>query len=199
MAIQALIFVLETLLHLFALALLLRFYAQMLNAPFRARAGNPLVNFVSALTDWIVLPARRLVPSLFKLDMASLLVAWIVVTLLAFLTFLLRGIAAIEQPVFWSALFFLGLVDLLRQSLYLLFGVLVVAAILSWVNPYHPLQPFFGTLARPFLKPIQRIIPLIGGVDLSPLFLCLVIQVILGFPVQSLMVRLTIFIAQIAS
>ena len=84
---QALAFLLETFLGLFALALLLRFYLQLLRAP----ARNPLSTFLAALTDWLVVPARRVIPGLFRVDLSTLVLAWLTeVVLLCALT-LVRG------------------------------------------------------------------------------------------------------------
>ena len=68
----------------------------------------------------------------------------------------------------------------LRLGVYLLIGAVIVSALLSWINPYAPLAPLFNAIARPFLQPLQRFIPPIGGVDLSPLVLLLLLQVLLS-------------------
>jgi YggT family protein len=68
---------------------------------------------------------------------------------------------------------------ILRLGIYLAMGVVIVAALLSWINPYAPMAPLFNALARPLLRPFQRLIPPIGGVDLSPIALLLVLQVLL--------------------
>lgn len=186
MATQALIFVLETVINLFALAVLTRFYAQALRAPFRANAGNPIVDFIVALTDFAVKPMRRIVPGMLGLDVASLLVAWFAEVVL------LLAKAAIVAPTsythagLWPAVALLAMVGIFKLSIYLLIGMLIVQAILSWTSPYHPLRPFFDAMVRPFLRPVQRIVPLIGGVDLSPFVLLIVLQVILMVPVAYL-------------
>jgi len=184
MLIQALIFVLETLVQLWILAVLLRFFAQALRAPFRARAGNPLADFIMALTDWVVVPARRVFPSMFRLDTASFVVAWVAAALLSLTILLLSGRVGLGSPTFWPGLVAYSLVEVIRLSLYLFVGLIIIQAVLSWVSPYHPLRPFFDSLTQPLLKPIQRVIPLIGGVDLSPLFALLVLQVLLLAPVS---------------
>ena len=89
MLIQVAIFLLETLIQLWILALLLRFFAQVMRAPFRARAGNPLADFIMALTDWVVMPARRVFPSMFGLDTATFVVAWLAAILLSLTVLLL--------------------------------------------------------------------------------------------------------------
>jgi YggT family protein len=89
-------------------------------------------------------------------------------------------------------------VKLIKLSLYLLIGVVIVQAVLSWFSPYHPARPFFDVLSRPFLRPFQRVIPLIGGVDLSPLFLLIVVQVLLMLPVAMMEAESFLLIRRLA-
>ena len=186
MATQALIFVIETVINLFVLAVLTRFYAQALRAPFRAKAGNPVVDFVIALTDFAVKPMRKIVPGLFGLDFASLLVAWLSEIILLLIKAAIVAPAAFTHAGIWPAVALLALVCLLKLSIYLLIGIVIVQAVLSWVSSYHPLRPFFDALVRPFVKPFQRFIPLIGGVDLSSFALLIVLQVVLMVPIAYL-------------
>src|SRR3989475_8394868 len=137
----------QTAFGFFVYALLLRFHMQWLQAPFR----NPVGQFVSALTDWIVRPARRVVPGLFGLDLASILIAWIVEALMLVLLYWLRGFSFAGAPgIAAGMLFTLAAMELVRASLYLLIGVVIVQVIISWVNPYAPLAPVFDALTRPF-------------------------------------------------
>jgi YggT family protein len=179
---QALVYVLETLVSLFALAALTRFYAQAFRASFR----NPIAEFTLALTDWAVKPLRRVVPSIGGLDTASFLVAWLTLIVLWGVILAIMGAAPLDNPLFWPVLAILALVKLIKLTIYLLMGVVVVQAVLSWVSPYHPVRPFFDTLCKPFLKPFQRVLPLVGGVDLSPLLLIIILQVLLMVPVPLL-------------
>jgi YggT family protein len=183
MAERALIFVVETLVQLWALAVLLRLLAQLLRIPFRARAGNPIVDFVIALTDWIVIPGRRLIPSIGRLDTTTLLVAWGAMLVLAMLKLLLLERTAFGAPYIWPGLLAFSFVEALKLLVYLLIGLLIVQAVISWISPYHPLRPFFDALTRPVSRPFQKLIPLIGGVDLSPLFAILALQLVLMLPV----------------
>jgi YggT family protein len=187
MAAQVLIYVLETVFNLFVLAVLTRFYAQAFRAPFR----NPIANFVVALTDFAVKPMRKIIPGAMGLDLASFVAAWIAQTVLliaiyalvgikALAVFGFAGINAFAMPGFWSAIVILALVKLLILSIYLLMGVVIIQVVISWVSPYHPIRPFFDALSRPFLRPFQRLIPLVGGVDLSPLILLVILQIVLG-------------------
>ena len=176
---QAIIFLLETVFHLFVLAAMLRFYMQVFRASFR----NPVAQFVVALTDFAVKPLRRIIPGLGGLDLASLFLAWMTEFVLLILVFLVRTQTLPEGGAL-TAMLFLAFIALIRLSLYLLIAVVLVQAVLSWVSPYHPMMPLFDTLSRPFLKPFRKLIPLIGGVDLSPLALLVVCQLILMVPVS---------------
>lgn len=175
----ALTYLLETVFHLFVLAALLRFFMQAFRAPFR----NPIAQFVAAITDFAVKPLRRIVPGLMGFDLASFLVAWIAEFILVLLLFWIAGAAVLPSGSVFSVLLFIAFARLLRLSVYLLIGVVLVQAILSWVNPYHPIAPFFDTLTRPFLKPLRRFIPPVGGVDLTPLVILILCQLILMLPI----------------
>jgi YggT family protein len=176
---ETLVYVLETVVNLFALAALMRFYAQAFRASFR----NPIAQFIVALTDWAVKPLRRVLPSMMGLDTASFVVAWLTLILLWWAILMILQLAEMTNPLFWPGLVALSIVKLLKLSIYLLMGVIIVQAILSWVSPYHPMQPFFDALSRPFLRPLRRIIPLIGGVDLSSLVLLIFLQILLMLPI----------------
>ena len=177
---QALQFLLQTIVNLFVFAALLRFYMQLLRAPYR----NPLSEFVVALTDFAVKPLRRLIPGLYGLDMSSFFLAWGLEIVLLLIVYSLKGYSL------WSAgphtlpvIAFLALITLLRYSLYLLIAATFVQAILSWVNPYSPVGPVLDSLTRPFLRPVRKIVPLIGSVDLSPLIVFVLCQLLLMLPV----------------
>lgn len=173
---QALIFVLDTVLGLFSLALLLRFYLQLLRAPFR----NPLSQFLAALTDFIVRPARRLIPGLWGMDLATLLLAWLVQFIL------LAGIYALKGYNFSSVtgiaamgLGLLALVEIIKLTLYIILVAVIVQALLSWFNPHNPMAPLLDSFTRPFLGIFRKRIPPIGNVDLSPLWVLVIIQLLL--------------------
>ena len=173
---QILRFLLDTTFGFFVFLLLARFFLQVLRAPFR----NPLGQFIGALTNWMVLPARRFIPGLFGVDLASLILAWLIEAVLLFLLYALGGAAYPGGPGTLAGLFLtLSVFELARYSLYLLIGVIVIQAVISWINPYAPLAPFFNTLAAPFLRPFRRLIPPIGNIDLSPLFALVTAQLLL--------------------
>lgn len=158
------------------LMLLARFFMQWLRVSFRNQIGH----FVVTTTDWIVRPLRRLVPGLFGMDLASLLPAWLLQTLLVFAELSLHG-APFSSNTVGVVLGLLGVggVETLRMAIYLVFGVVLMSAVLSWVSPHAPAAPLFHSLAAPFLRPFRRIVPMVANIDLSPLVLMLVLQIVL--------------------
>jgi YggT family protein len=176
---QSLIFLLETFLGLFALALLLRFYLQAVRAP----ARNSLSKFIAALTDFIVLPTRRVIPGLWGYDLSSLVLAWVLEVVLVGLVVTLGGYQIGTHII---PLVLLAVTRLLRLFIYILMFATIVQAVLTWVNPYSPAMPILTSMTRPFLRMFQRYVPPVGGVDLSPLFVLVICQLILMWPVLSL-------------
>ncbi len=175
MLVQAAQFVLEAFFGLFIFAALLRFYAQTLRAPFR----NPIGDFVIALTNFAVLPLRKVIPSIFKLDMATFTMAFLLELALVLALLVLAGFREFLNIEVMAWVLALTVLRLIGVTLYLLIGALVVQAVLSWVSPYHAVAPFFDALTRPFLKHLRRILPTVGGVDLSPLVLLIFCQLLL--------------------
>lgn len=175
---QAALFLVDILAGFFTIVLLLRFYMQAFKVSFRNQIGA----FVVQLTNWMVLPMRRMIPSVIGLDLASLLAAYLFQLLLLLAMLALRGAFAMPGMegliglVFWQAL-----LGVLRNSIYLLIGALLLQAVLSWVNPFSPLGQPVSQLTRPFLAPLQRIIPPIANIDLSPLVAILLAQLVLIF------------------
>lgn len=172
---QIVILVLGTGCDLLAMAFLARFALQWARAPFR----NPLGQFIIAITDWAVRPLRKLVPGLFGLDLASLLLAWLVQCVYVSLVIGVTGMFATASTTAFGVALLAALVETLRLGVYLAMGIVIVGALLSWINPYAPMAPVVNLLARPLLRPAQRLIPPIGGVDLSPLLVLLALQVLL--------------------
>ncbi|WP_269533092.1 YggT family protein [Chitinimonas sp. BJYL2] len=192
---EPLAFLIKNLVGFFLLNLLLRFYLQVARAPF----GNPLAQFTVKLTNFIVLPARRLIPSAGTYDTATLLLAWLGALLMHVLLLLISPWPVnLWSPTAGIGLSMLAVLELFKLTLYLLFGAVLVHAIMSWVNPYNPLAPLLDALTRPFLAPLRRMIPLIGGIDLSPLVLILFLQMLLNFAVAPLEMQLMAFIVQAA-
>jgi YggT family protein len=157
-------------------ALLLRFYMQLLRAPFR----NPAGMFITALTNWIVLPVRRVIPGLLGIDLATILLAWVVQALMLTLLMWLHPTNLTTAPgVAAGLLFGIAAIKLVEASLYLLFAVVILHVLFSWFNPNTPIGPLLDALTRPFYRVFQRFIPPIGNVDLSPIFVLIGVQVLL--------------------
>jgi YggT family protein len=176
----ALIYLVETAFGLFVVALLLRFYLQWARAPYR----NPLSDFLHALTDFMVRPARRVIPGLWGLDLATLILAWLIQFLEIFVVLQLRGYQpGADAGLVFGTLALLALVMLVKISLYVILVAVIVQALLSWFAPNGAPMYLLNSLTRPFLRVFQKRIPPVGNVDLSPLFLFVVIQILLMLPV----------------
>jgi YggT family protein len=175
----ALIFLIETAFGLFVIALLLRFYMQWARAPYR----NPLSEFLQALTDFIVRPARRVVPGLLGLDLATFVLAWLVQLAELFIVMQLRGYqSGPDAGLAVVGFLALALLVLFKIALYMLLVIILLHVALSWLNPQSPVMPLLNSLTRPMLRPLQRRVPPIGNVDLSPLFALIIIQLLLMLP-----------------
>ncbi len=151
---------------------LLRLYMQYQRIPMSARSGNPMGKFVFALTDWLVLPLRKLVPAVGRWDMASLVAALLVQIAQFLILWLLSGpgVHLTSVPVY-------AVFGLVRMAMSGLTGLVIVYAVLSWVQTQSPLADLLERLVMPVLAPIRRVLPLVGGVDLSPLALLVLLQI----------------------
>ncbi|WP_371868311.1 YggT family protein [Duganella margarita] len=146
-------------------ALLLRFWMQAI----RVRPPSSVAQFTFQLSDWLVRPLRRIVPGVGGYDWASLIGAFVIVLAATSVMFLagwpaqLVLLAAVQRFLEWI--------------LYGFMALLVVEAIFSWVNPHAPLAPFVRALNEPLLRPIRRVVPLVGNLDLSLLVAIILLQI----------------------
>jgi YggT family protein len=168
MAYEIVSFLLDVLVGLFGGACLLRLYMQYERVPFR----NPVGRFVFALSDWIVLPLRKVLPAMGRIDTASLVAA----ILIEFAQYALRWFL-LGQPGPVVSLVGVTLFGVVRLTLSGLMGLVIVYAILSWVRTDSPLADVIERLCEPLLRPFRRLIPLVGGIDLSPLAFLVLCQV----------------------
>jgi YggT family protein len=167
---------LQSFFGLFVLILMARFWMLFFRVTFR----NPVGGMVLALSDWMVLPVRRVVPALGGLDLSSVLCAWLVQILLLYLLLLLQEATLggnLELSV--VTILALALLELARSSIYLLIGIVLLQALISWINPYSTIGPALAPIVRPFYRPFRRFIPSIRGIDLSPLFLLVSLEIVL--------------------
>lgn len=175
---QALFFLIDAGVSFFCTLFLLRFMMQAMRVSFAGQIGH----FVVALTNWAVKPLRRFIPGTGGFDWASLLAALGLQLALSALLVVLSGrdLGANGDTVALMAVWF-ALRSLLRLAVYILIGALILQAVLSWINPYSPLAAPANQLTRPLLDPIRRLVPLISGIDLSPLVAILLLQAALMF------------------
>lgn len=171
MLMQILQFLLEVASGLLAGACLLRLYMQALRVPF----NNPVGQLVFALSDWLILPLRRAIrPGGRGWDMSCLVGALLVELVHYLLLWLLGGAAG--NPVLVVLLALFGLVRMVITGA---LGIILIHAILSWIQPHAPVASILARLSEPVLRPLRRIIPLVGNVDLSPLVALIGLQVLL--------------------
>ena len=168
-----LIFIFQTLLDLYILTFVLRLLLQAVRADFR----NPISQFVVKITDPLVLPVRRVVPPVGPVDTATVLIA---LALQGLLTGILLNIACTTGPNIVQLLG-LSLIRLARLTLNVYFFLIIAQVIISWVaaGQYNPMFVLLNQVVDPVLRPFRKLIPPIAGVDLSPLFAILAIQVFL--------------------
>jgi len=175
---QAIVFLLDAVVSFFCALFLLRFMMQVMRVSFAGQLGN----FVVALTNWAVKPLRRFIPGIAGLDWSSLFAAFALQLLLAGLIVGASGHLIEGDPASLALMVaWLAIRGLLRLAVYILIGALILQAVLSWINPYSPLAAPTHQLTRPLLDPIRRVVPLISGIDLSPLVAILLLQVVLMF------------------
>lgn len=160
---QALYFIVKTLAQLYLLLLLLRFWLPILRADFR----NPIAQGILRFTSPLVIPVRRFVPPIGRLDTSTIMVAYVLEFLLVLVLLAIRGFSVNTLPIAITAVFELAIL-----SLNLFFFVILIKIILSWVAPhnYNPITVLLNTMAEPVLRPFRRIVPAIGGIDVSPIF-----------------------------
>lgn len=166
------IFLLDTVLGLFSLALLLRFYVQWSRIPYY----HPVTRFLVTVTDFVVRPARRVIPSWRGLDLSTFVLAWLAQFIILVGINLLAGSGASVSAFAFSLL---ALVKLAVMTLDILFIMIIVQAVMSWINPHSPLAPVLESFTGPILEPLRRFIPPIANLDLSPLVALILLQVLM--------------------
>lgn len=175
---QAVFFLINALISFFCTLLLLRFMMQMARVSFASQLGD----FVVKLTNWAVKPLRRIVPGVGGVDWASLIGAlWLQLIYAGMLLSLSPIELNVDAIGTILMILMLAVRGLIRLVIYITMGVVILQAVLSWINPHSPIAPTVNQLARPVLAPIRRFVPLIAGIDLSPLVVILLAQVVLMF------------------
>ena len=178
----AAVYILQTLGSLYLLIVLLRFILQLVRANFY----NPLCQFIVRATQPLLKPLRKIIPGFGGLDLASLVLAIVLQFILIALTLLLTyGIVANPiQMLIWS------MIGITALFLKVFFFALIVSVILSWVaqGSHNPGVELVNQICEPVLAPIRRILPNLGGLDISPIFAFLALKLLDMLVIQNLMV-----------
>jgi YggT family protein len=170
---SAIFFIVETLLSLLLFVFLLRLLMQWSRADFR----NPISQAVVRLTNPLVMPLRRVLPPVRRVDTASVVSVVIVALFDVAILYWLRGFE-VPPLAFWLRG---AAIEIVRTTLWTYFYAIFLYALLSLIAPggYSPVQSLLTSLCEPVLRPVRRLIPPIGGLDLSPLWVCIAIQALL--------------------
>ena len=162
-------YLITTLIDLYITAVMLRLLLQWVRADFY----NPVCQFLVKITNPLLIPLRRVIPAIGRLDTASVV---LMLALEVLGVFLLTQIAGAPRDLAWILLF--SGQKLLMTLLWTYFFLIIISVILSWVgrDARHPIIPLIHSLVNPVLRPIRRVIPPLGGFDLSPLFALIAIR-----------------------
>ena len=163
--------VVQTIASLLAALCLLRAYMQWHGV--RMGMGNAVAPWVMGLTDWMVLPLRRILPKLGRLDLGSVLAAFALMLVQGLIIALLFGMGL--NPV---SLLLGALMDMLGLILSSLFWLLVIGIVVSWLRVDESTVYWIQSLVEPLLRPVRRVLPTVGGLDLSPMVVILLIKVL---------------------
>ncbi|SDC25049.1 YggT family protein [Paraburkholderia lycopersici] len=178
-------FLLNTVFTLFGAALLMRAWLQFVRVP----PYNPVTHAIQQVTNWLVLPLRRVIPGVRGIDWASVVAA--LIAAIAYVL-LMVWIAGVDPLGLLPTLLVVALLTLVKWALNLLIWLTILMALLSWLNPRSAAMPVLYQLTAPFLNPLRRILPNLGGLDLSPILLFVIVQVLL-MVVTRAAVSLTLF------
>lgn len=178
---NAILFLLQTVLGLFTLAFLLRFYFQLTKVSFQNQAAQAIVT----LTNFAVKPMRRLMMALGnlgipKLDVSTLLLAYISQLILTVCSLWLKGFPLlIAGSSIWLIILTVTLLGVISMSITIFLYAVLIQAVLSWVNPHTPIAPILNKLTNPILNFLRKFIPMAGNIDLSPLAFIITAQLLL--------------------
>jgi YggT family protein len=173
---NALLFLIKSILDLLTLAFLLRFYFQLTRVSFQNRAAQVIVT----LTNFAVKPVRKIIPSFGKIDISTLLLAYISQLLLAVCTLWIN-----EYPLYivgsgiWLTILTIAAISTISLSITIFLYAVLIQALLSWVNPHTPIAPILQNLTQPILKFLRKFIPAAGNIDLTPLIFIIAAQLFL--------------------
>ena len=177
---DAALFLVDTILGIYILLVLLRFLLQLARADFY----NPISQFIVRATNPPLVRLRRFIPGLLGIDLAALVLLIAMETLRISLSALLLG----HNPKF-AGVILLSLGELAKLAAYTVIFSIFIRALLSWFSHglQHPITSLLGSFTDPMLRPVQRILPATGGIDLSPLVVFILMMLLLKLAVQPLL------------
>jgi YggT family protein len=164
-------FLVSTIINLYVKVLLLRIWMQWARCDFY----NPFSQFIVKITQPVIRPMRRVIPSIGPLDTASLLLAYVLSVLLFTVMFTLQSSVFIFDPVF----LYFGLVSLVKAAGVLVFWVIIIRSLMSWISQgRNPVDYVLIQLTEPLMAPVRRFIPAMGGIDFSAMAVILILYML---------------------
>ena len=166
---NALTFTTETLIGLYLIAIILRFLFQLFRVDFR----NPISQTIVTVTNPPLKFLRRFIPGVYGIDMASVVLMLFVAMIK---TAILLSLSAF--PINLPGVFVLSLSEVLSQIIWIMLIAIIISAILSWVAPttQHPAARLVSDISQPVLRPFRRLLPAMGGIDITPIFAFLALR-----------------------
>ncbi|MFP6782247.1 MAG: YggT family protein [Gammaproteobacteria bacterium] len=162
------VFLIDTIFGVYILAIMLRFFLQVVRADFY----NPLCQAIVTVTNPPLKPLRRIVPAVGKIDTSSLVLMLVLQVISSYLIFFLLGVGPNFSGVLVSAS-----AELINKAIYLFIFAIIIQIVVSWISPgtYNPIIGVIDTLTAPIMRPARNAVPPIGGIDLSPMLALIVL------------------------
>ena len=172
LAVDISVFLIDTIFTLYIAAIVIRLMLGFVRADF----NNPFSQFLVKITSPVLVPLRRFVPAMGSIDSSAVVLAFLLTVIKLGLTLLLK-----TGSLHFPELLIYAVGDLLKLVLYIYLFSLIIQAITSWIGNSHgnPISPLLNSLTNPILRPIRKVVPLIGMMDLSPLVAILGINILL--------------------
>jgi YggT family protein len=162
------VFLIDTIFGIYILAIMLRFFLQVVRADFY----NPLCQAIVTVTNPPLKPLRRIIPAVGKIDTSSLVLMLVLQVISSYLIFFLLGVVPNFSGVLVSAS-----AELINKAIYLFIFAIIIQIVVSWISPgtYNPIIGVIDTLTAPIMRPARNAVPPIGGIDLSPMLALIVL------------------------
>lgn len=165
---EALLFLIRTIADLLVMVVLVRFLLQYFRADFR----NPIAQAILQVTSPLIVPVRKIIPAIGKIDTATIVLAIAIEVLFVLLMY---GLVGLPPNPLWIAIY--AVVRTVMLTIRVLIFAIFISVILSWIaTGYNPAVAMISTLSEPILRPFRRFVPLLGGLDLSPLVALLLLS-----------------------